>query len=65
MTDLSGRLLALVYRNYSFKMGYMALSNLLHVLGSRSGAVRMFEQDLIFHCSEKVAIEGHIIPFAR
>lgn len=53
--------LSLVYRNYSFKMGYTALSNLLHDLGSRGEPVRIFEQNLIDHCSKNVAIDGHVI----
>ena len=53
--------LSLVYRNYSFKMGYTALSNLLHDLGLRGNPVRMFEQELIDSCSKNVAIDGHVI----
>ena len=53
--------LSLVYRKYSFKMGYTALSNLLHDLGSRGEPVRMFEQELIDNCSKNVAIDGHVL----
>jgi len=53
--------LSLVYRKYSFKMGYTALSNLLHDLGSRGEPVRMFEQGLIDNCSKNVAIDGHVL----
>ena len=53
--------LSLVYRKYSFKMGYTALSNLLHDLGSRGKPVRMFEQELIDNCSKNVAIDGHVL----
>ena len=53
--------LSLVYQKYSFKMGYTALSNLLHELGSKGEPVRMFEQSLIDHCSKNVAIDGHVI----
>lgn len=53
--------LSVLYRNYSFKMGYTALSNLLHELGSRGNPVRVFEQALINHSSRNVAIDGHVI----
>ena len=42
-------------------MGYTALSNLLHDLGSRGEPVRMFEQELIDNCSKNVAIDGHVL----
>ena len=35
--------LSVKYRKYSFKMGYTALSNLLHDLGLRGNPVRRFE----------------------
>ena len=53
--------LSLVYRKYSFKIGYTALSNLLHGLGYRGEPVRMFEQDLIDNCSKNVTIDGHVL----
>ncbi len=53
--------LSLVHRNYSFKMGYTALTNLLYDLGSRGEPVRMFEQSLIDNCSKNVAIDGHVL----
>lgn len=53
--------LCVLYRKYSFKMGYTALSNLLHDLGSRGNPVRRFEQCLIDTCSRNVAIDGHVI----
>ncbi len=53
--------LSVLYKNYSFKMGYKALSNLLHDLGLRGNPVRQFEQDLIDNCSHDVAIDGHVI----
>ena len=53
--------LSLVYRKYSFKMGYTALANLLHDLGSRGEPVKLFEQKLIDSCSKNVAIDGHVI----
>ena len=53
--------LSLIYRNYSFKMGYTAISNLLHDLGLRGNPVRVFEQNLIDNCSKNVAIDGHVI----
>ena len=53
--------LSVKYRKYSFKMGYTALSNLLHDLGLRGNPVRRFEQNLIDTCSKNVAIDGHVI----
>lgn len=53
--------LFLVYRKYTFKMGYMALSNLLHDLGSCGEPVRMFEQKLNDNCSKNVSIDGHVL----
>lgn len=53
--------LSVLYKNYSFKMGYVALSNLLHDLGMKGGSVRVFEQSLIDESSRNVAIDGHVI----
>ena len=53
--------LSVLYRKYSFKMGYTALSNLLHDLGLRGNPVRQFEQGLIDACSRNIAIDGHVI----
>ena len=53
--------LSVLYKNYSFKMGYVALSNLLHDLGMKGGSVRAFEQSLIDSSSRNVAIDGHVI----
>ena len=53
--------LAVLYKNYAFKMGYTALSNLLHDLGLRGNPVRQFEQNLIDDCSKNIAIDGHVI----
>ncbi len=53
--------LSILYRKYSFKMGYTVLSNLLHDLGMRGEPVRLFEQSLIDNCSKNVAIDGHVI----
>lgn len=53
--------LSLIYHDYSFKMGYTALSNLLHDLGMRGNPVRSFEQSLIDNSSGSVAIDGHVI----
>lgn len=53
--------LSLLYQDYSFKMGYTALSNLLHNLGLRGMPVGRFEQKLIDECSGNVAIDGHVI----
>jgi len=54
-------IMSIQYRNYSFKMGYDALTNLLHDLGMRGNPVQKFEQSLIDNCSGKVAIDGHVI----
>lgn len=53
--------LSIQYRKYSFKMGYSALSSLLHDLGMRSNPVRAFEQSLIDGSSRNIAIDGHVI----
>ena len=53
--------MALVFRDFSFKMGYKALNSLLHHLGSRGNPVREFEQSLIDECSRNIAIDGHVI----
>lgn len=53
--------LSVLYKNYSFKMGYVALSNLLHDLGMKGGPVRAFEQSLIDGSSRNIAIDGHVI----
>lgn len=53
--------LSVIYRNHSFKMGYTALSNLLHDLGSRGNPVRAFEQSLIDESSKEIAIDGHVV----
>ena len=53
--------LSVLYRNYSFKMGCTALSNLLHDLGLRGNSVRKFEQSLIDASSKDIAIDGHVI----
>ena len=53
--------LSVQYRKYAFKMGYTALSNLLHDLGLRGNPVQKFEQNLIDACSKNVAIDGHVI----
>ena len=53
--------LSVLYKDCSFRMGYVALSNLLHDLGMRGGAVRLFEQSLIDGSSKNIAIDGHVI----
>lgn len=53
--------LSLMFAQYSFKMGYAALSSLLHDLGMRTNPVKAFEQTLIDSCSKNVAIDGHVI----
>lgn len=54
-------ILSVRYRRYAFKMGYTALSNLLHDLGAHGNPVRIFEQGLIDESSGDVAIDGHVI----
>ena len=53
--------LSVMYRSYSFKMGYTALTNLLHDLGLRGNPVKAFEQSLINSSSKNIAIDGHVI----
>lgn len=53
--------LSILYRDFSFRMGYTALTNLLHDLGSRGNPSRRFEQSLIDACSGNIAIDGHVI----
>ena len=45
-------------------MGYEALKNLFHNLGSRGGKIDEFEQRLLDNSSKKVAIDGHVIACA-
>ena len=54
-------IMSLQYSNYSFKMGYDALTNLLHDLGMKGNPVKKFEQLLIDNSSKKIAIDGHVI----
>lgn len=54
-------ILALKYKDYGFKMGYTALGNLLHHLGSHGNPVRAFEQKMIEDSSKNIAIDGHVI----
>ena len=54
-------IMSLQYSAYSFKMGYSALSSLLHDLGAKGNPVRKFEQLLIDISSKNVAIDGHAI----
>jgi len=54
-------IMSLQYSNYSFKMGYDALSGLLHDLGMKGNPVKKFEQLLIDNSSKKIAIDGHVI----
>lgn len=42
-------------------MGYDALRNLFHNLGSRGGKIDAFEQKLIDTSSKRIAIDGHVI----
>ena len=54
-------ILSIKYKDYSFKMGYKALSSLLHDLGMMTNPVRSFEQKLIDGSSRNIAIDGHVI----
>ena len=54
-------IMSLQYSAYSFRMGYSALSSLLHDLGAKGNPVRKFEQLLIDISSKNVAIDGHVI----
>ena len=53
--------LSLVFKGYSFKLGYSAIATLLHNLGSRTNPVKAFEQALIDNSSKEIAIDGHVI----
>ena len=53
--------LCMVFKHYSFKMGYSALSVLLHELGMKGNPVKAFEQSLIDDSSKDIAIDGHVI----
>lgn len=53
--------LSLVFKGYSFKLGYTAIATLLHNLGSRTNPVKAFEQALIDNSSKEIAIDGHVI----
>ena len=46
------------------RMGYEALKNLFHNLGSRGGKIDKFEQGLVDNSSNKIAIDGHVIACA-
>ena len=54
-------ILSIRFKNFSFKTGYTALSNLLHELGSKTNPIRKFEQQLIDDSSKNIAIDGHVI----
>ena len=54
-------ILSVIYKDHAFRMGYAALSSLLHDLGMKADPVRAFEQSLIDSCSNNVAIDGHVI----
>ena len=54
-------ILSLKFKNYSFKMGYSALSSLLHYLGSHGDLRKKFEQTLLNDSSKNIAIDGHVI----
>ena len=53
--------LSLLYHDYSFKMGYGALTTLLHDLGMKTNPIRAFEQALIDNSSKNIAVDGHVI----
>jgi len=53
--------LSIFYKDYSFRMGYTALSSLLRDLGMKTNPIKEFEQSLIDNSSKNVAIDGHVI----
>lgn len=53
--------LSIEFKDYSFKMGYKALSALLTDLGMKGNPVSLFEQSLIDDSSKNIAIDGHVI----
>ena len=53
--------LSLIFQDFSFGMGYTAISNLLHDLGMKGNPVRYFEQSLIDDSSKSIAIDGHVV----
>jgi len=54
-------IMSLQCSQYSFKMGYSALTTLLHDLGMKGNPVQKFEQQLINGSSKNIAIDGHVI----
>lgn len=54
-------ILSIEYQKYAFKMGHVALSNLLSDLGKRGERINAFEQSLIDQSSKNIAIDGHVI----
>ena len=53
--------MSVIFKNFSFKMGYTALSTLLRELGKKGNRVKAFEQSLIDESSKSIAIDGHVI----
>jgi hypothetical protein len=53
--------MSVIFKNFSFKMGYTALSTLLRDLGKKGNRVKAFEQSLIDESSKSIAIDGHVI----
>ena len=53
--------MSVIFKNFSFNMGYTALSTLLRELGKKGNRVKAFEQSLIDESSKSIAIDGHVI----
>ena len=53
--------MSVIFKNFSFKMGYTALSTLLRELGKKGNRVKAFEQSLIDESSKSIAIDSHVI----
>lgn len=53
--------LSVKHKKLGLKMGYAALSKLLHDLGAKGNPVTRFQQILIDNSSKNIAIDGHVI----
>ena len=54
-------ILSVQFRDFAFRMGPDALSNLLRGLGMKEHAPREFQQHLLDNSSRSIAIDGHVI----
>ena len=57
--------LSVMYRNYAFKMGYTALTNLLHDLGLRGNPVKAFEQSMYRTYRGSSVDKSSVLEFLR